>query len=143
MLPKTSEAFAAGRLSYSKVRALTRVATPRNEDLLVAYALNATATQIEQRSRQMRNVEPESTDAARRAIERRALCVSRNPACGTLTLSVELPVEAGELVLRAIEHDVETGERASGPELGETSWQAQQADALVGIARAYLADGEA
>lgn len=37
-LPKTSEAFEKGELSYSKVRAITRVATPQNEDVLVVYA---------------------------------------------------------------------------------------------------------
>jgi len=37
-LPAISEAFAEGRLSYSKVRALTRVADVHHEDLLLAYA---------------------------------------------------------------------------------------------------------
>ena len=46
-LPKVSAAFAAGRVSYSKVRALTRVATPANEELLVTYAQSATAAQLE------------------------------------------------------------------------------------------------
>ena len=41
-LPVISAAFADGRLSYSKVRALTRAATAASEDLLVAYALDAT-----------------------------------------------------------------------------------------------------
>ncbi len=42
-LPAISAAFADGRLSYSKVRALTRVAALHDEDLLLAYALEATA----------------------------------------------------------------------------------------------------
>src|SRR5690349_25133125 len=41
-LPVLSAAFADGRLSYSKVRALTRAATAANEDLLLAYALAST-----------------------------------------------------------------------------------------------------
>ena len=41
-LPAISAAFADGRLSYSKVRALTRVAHACDEDLLLAYALDAT-----------------------------------------------------------------------------------------------------
>ena len=41
-LPAISAAFAEGRLSYSKVRALTRVAHVHDEDLLLAYALDAT-----------------------------------------------------------------------------------------------------
>jgi hypothetical protein len=47
-LPQTSDAFRAGRLSYSKVRAITRVATPNNEDLLLNIAFNGTAFHVEQ-----------------------------------------------------------------------------------------------
>src|SRR5690606_30397140 len=36
-LPAIGRAFAEGRLSYSKVRALTRVASPANEDELLAF----------------------------------------------------------------------------------------------------------
>jgi hypothetical protein len=144
-LPTISAAFADGRLSYSKVRALTRVADVANEDLLLAYALDATASQIEERCRQMRNVAPESTDVARSAWERRSLTISRNPARGTLSITVELPVEDGELVANALDNAVATGEVAAGiefasdRELAGNGWRAQQADALVAIARAYLA----
>src|SRR5215831_15631092 len=62
-LPAISAAFADGRLSYSKVRALTRIAHEGDEDLLLAYALEASAAQVEERCRQMRNAEPESVDA--------------------------------------------------------------------------------
>ena len=65
-LPAISAAFAEGRLSYSKVRALTRVAHAHDEDLLVAYALNASAAQVEERCRQIRNVLPDSVHHARR-----------------------------------------------------------------------------
>lgn len=43
-LPLTTEAFAAGRLSYSKVRALCRVATAETEADLVEAALGAPAS---------------------------------------------------------------------------------------------------
>ena len=46
-LPETSAAFARGELSYSKVRALTRVATAANEESLVDMARHSTAAQIE------------------------------------------------------------------------------------------------
>ena len=58
------------RLSYSKVRALTRVAHSHDEDLLVKHALDATAAQVEERRRQIRNVAPDSVHRARRAWER-------------------------------------------------------------------------
>ena len=46
-LPRISEAFREGRLSYSKVRAMTRVATIKNESALLQVALNGTATHVE------------------------------------------------------------------------------------------------
>jgi hypothetical protein len=142
-LPQISIAFAEGHLSYSKVRALTRVADASNEDLLVSYAINATATQVEDRCRQMRNVHPASTRDAQRSWERRSLSVWRNPARGTLTMSVELPLEVGELITQALDLAIQSGEAASGPEFTDASWQTQQADALVALAKAYLAGGEA
>jgi hypothetical protein len=46
-LPKIDETLRSGEVSYSKVRAMTRVATPDNEALLLQYALHATASQLE------------------------------------------------------------------------------------------------
>ena len=37
-LPKVSEGFASGKLSYSKVRAITRIADESNEDYLLMIA---------------------------------------------------------------------------------------------------------
>jgi len=53
-LPLLQEAFGAGRLSYSKVRAISRVAVPENEAALVEGALHATAAQIDRLTRGMR-----------------------------------------------------------------------------------------
>jgi hypothetical protein len=50
-LPSIGRAFAEGTLSYSKVRALTRVAGPHNEDELLAFALTTTAARVEERCR--------------------------------------------------------------------------------------------
>ena len=46
-LPKTRERFATGELSYSKVRAMTRIATPDNENYLLTIAHNGTAFHME------------------------------------------------------------------------------------------------
>lgn len=46
-LPLIRAAFADGRLSYSKVRALTRVAEPATEQMLLELAIEATASQVE------------------------------------------------------------------------------------------------
>lgn len=46
-LPRLAVAFAEGRLSYSKVRALTRVAEPETEQMLLELAVEATASQLD------------------------------------------------------------------------------------------------
>ena len=46
-LPKISAAFRQGKVSYSKVRAMTRVATPNNEEALLQVAEGGTASHVE------------------------------------------------------------------------------------------------
>jgi len=46
-LPKISEEFRRGKVSYSKVRAMTRVATEKNEDYLLGIARHGTAAHVE------------------------------------------------------------------------------------------------
>jgi hypothetical protein len=46
-LPNTGAALREGRLSYSKARAITRVATPGNEDVLLDVAFHGTASHVE------------------------------------------------------------------------------------------------
>lgn len=55
-LPKISAAFGEGRISYSKVRAMTRVATCNNEELLLHIADNGTAAHVERLVRHYRQV---------------------------------------------------------------------------------------
>ncbi|MGH3745185.1 MAG: DUF222 domain-containing protein, partial [Mycobacteriales bacterium] len=46
-LPAVRGAFAAGKISFSKARALTRAATPENEEALVETATACTASQLD------------------------------------------------------------------------------------------------
>jgi hypothetical protein len=46
-LPKISASFSKGKISYSKVRAMTRVATPNNEEYLLHIAHHGTAAHVE------------------------------------------------------------------------------------------------
>ena len=46
-LPEISDAFSKGEISYSKVRAMTRAATPANESVLVSIARHGTAAHVE------------------------------------------------------------------------------------------------
>jgi hypothetical protein len=60
-LPQIEAAFHRGDLSYSKVRALTRVATDRNETDLLDYALRASAADLENYCRRLRNGDAEAS----------------------------------------------------------------------------------
>jgi Domain of unknown function (DUF222)/HNH endonuclease len=74
LLPRVSKAFAAGQLSYCKVRALSRVATPTTEETLVELARGATGAQLERIVRSWRTVLTEdlaATQRARRSVRRR------------------------------------------------------------------------
>src|SRR5690625_5009359 len=51
VLPSVTAEFAAGRLSYSKVRALTRVAAADNEEELLQVARAGTADQVQRLDR--------------------------------------------------------------------------------------------
>jgi len=73
-LPRISEEFRLGKVSYSKVRAMTRVATPKNEEYLLSIARHGTAVHVERLVRQYRMVKrlealkQENTRHARREL---------------------------------------------------------------------------
>src|SRR5438067_13237800 len=56
-LPLISAAFATGEMSYSKLRALTRIATADTEARLLTFARAATASQLERTVRAYRHSE--------------------------------------------------------------------------------------
>ncbi|WP_245160044.1 DUF222 domain-containing protein, partial [Blastococcus sp. CT_GayMR19] len=56
-LPEIAAAFGTGRLSYAKVRALTRIAAPDCEAALLEFALSATASQTERFCRAWRRAD--------------------------------------------------------------------------------------
>jgi len=55
-LPKISDQFRLGEVSYSKVRAMTRVATEKNEEFLLMIARHGTAAHVERVVRNYRKV---------------------------------------------------------------------------------------
>jgi hypothetical protein len=71
-LPRLAQALARGELSYAKVRALTRVATPETEERLLAVGRAGTAEHVERIVRGWRRVDQqaEARDEARRHASR-------------------------------------------------------------------------
>jgi len=143
-LPAVSDAFRNGQLSYSKTRALTRIATPANERKLLDYALGATARDVDEYCRRLRNVYRDVSTRDAERLHRDRHLYRRTHGDGSVTISIELPQEQGELVYRAlemalstIESELESDEAAEG----EESLFAREADAMVEVARGYLAGG--
>src|SRR5690606_37756339 len=106
-LPKTRELFARGEISYSKVREMTRIGTPENEDALVTVAQFGTAHHVQRLVRSYRRFErmEEAEQAAARAARRHVHY--RYDEDGSLIIHAKLPPEVGELVRKAIDAAVE------------------------------------
>jgi hypothetical protein len=142
-LPLTLEAFSRGSLSYSKVRALSRVATPDSEDFLLHQATYATASQL---------------DRMLRAYERSECEEPTEPTLswhwnrdGSLTVEARLAPDDGRAFLDALEsartqireesrpdRDEDGSAEPPSPLLGDVR---TNADALSVIAESFLAHG--
>ena len=139
-LPLLSDAMRRGRISYSKVRALTRVATPANERRLLGFAECAPASYVERLARAWRRVDmAEEAADERRRHERRQLSTWVDDD-GMVVIRGRLSPEVGAVVRRALEA---AGDRlwkeAPPEEAAETSYGQRQADALGLVAESALA----
>ena len=138
-LPALAEALARGELSYAKVRALTRVATPETEARLLGVGRAGTAAHVERIVRGWRYMDrkAEARESARQHASR-ALHVHHDED-GTVVLRGRLSPEAGTLLLRALAAARETLYQKVGAVSAETPTMAQQqADALALLAETAL-----
>ena len=97
-LPVIRGEFGAGRLSYAKVRALTRIATPETEAGLAEIARPMTGNQLERFARAHRQVSS-ADDAAARVRRRLAWRFEED---GSLGGTFQLPPLAGAVLLKAL-----------------------------------------
>jgi len=98
MLPATADAFEAGDISYSKVRALTRIATPENEAELLQIAFDTPAGELGRALAAWvnRNSDPEDLDAHH---QRLRSVKWRTEPDGMVTFTLRLPpLLAGALI---------------------------------------------
>ena len=138
-LPLLSDAMQRGQLSYSKVRALTRVATPANERRLLGFAECAPASYVERLARAWCRVDrqAEATDERRRH-ERRNLNTWVDDD-GMVVIRGRLSPEVGAVVRRALEAAADRlRTEVSAEEAAETSFGQRQADALGLLAESAL-----
>jgi hypothetical protein len=102
-LPGLRTALARGELSYAKVRALTRVATPETEARLLAVGRAGTAAHVERIVRGWRQVDRQAeAKEATRQHARRSLQVYYDED-GMTVIRGRLTPEAGALLLKALE----------------------------------------
>ena len=101
-LPLIGGCMARGELSYSKVRALARIATPENEAELVTMARSATASELERLVRAYREVGKADVDRSQRQQDGRYLQL-RHGEDGSVIVEGRLPPEVGALLQRALE----------------------------------------
>jgi hypothetical protein len=145
-LPLITEAFSKGELSYSQVRALTRVAEPSTEETLVTWARHATGAQLERLVRGYSSClrRDEEIEEANARHERRYLR-SRWDHDGSLLITARLDPEEGRAVLAALEavEKVRSAERPAASDDPETRRAdspaaARRADAFVAMAETVL-----
>jgi len=147
--------FARGELSYSKVRAITRIATPEIEAELLEMARWATASQLERLVRGYRRAV--SVEDAQAAHAERFLTTEWDED-GSLLLRGRLSPEDGALFLKALEagkkaiherelaHEVCSRGGSGEPEPpsgGREHPRVSRADALAELAERSLAGGSA
>ena len=140
-LPLISEAMARGELSYSKVRALTRVATPENEAELLEVARHATAVHIERLVRAWRRVGRQEDAELERERHRSRYLRLYPDDDGMWVLQGRLDPEVGALLEKALEWASEALYRAEESH-AEMPFAQRRADAVGLLAERWMAMGE-
>jgi hypothetical protein len=147
-LPRISAAFEAGTLSYSKVRAMTRVATPGNEDFLLNIARHGTAYHVETLVRKYRRVQTQRDVHTANAVKVTREVTYYWDDDGAFVFHGRLPAEQGAMILKALEMQMErqfqemqpadvSAETPEEPEPRSPAG-ARRADALAEIAEIYM-----
>ena len=138
-LPLVDDALRQGLVSYSKVRALTRVATPATEETLLEMARAATASQLERICRSYRAAlrtaasERPEDEAEHRWVR------ERETEEGLVRFEVQVRPEEAAVVRRALESAMQRAWTSQDVPAGTPPASLRRADALVVVAEQYLA----
>jgi hypothetical protein len=142
-LPKIAAAMARGELSYSKVRAVSRVACAATEENFLMIALHGTAYHVENLVRGYRQAQ-QAEQLSREAQQHVNRSVSYEYAeDGSLVLKARLPAVAGALVIQALKAALERIPAkeicAKGVQEHPIPYGCRRADALAYVAESFLA----
>jgi len=141
-LPTIDRAFGNRQLSYSKVRTLTRIATPDNEDELLPIAESVPASRLSCALAQWSNEREDESDRDARHRRDRRLVTWAEPD-GMMGGFLRLPPTEGAMVKAALDACVQRRaaqprrKSASGAPADASRWPSlgqQRADALVELA---------
>ena len=143
-LPQISASMAQGELSFAKVRALTRVATPESEGDLLELARCSTAAQLERTVRAWRRMCRFDEDELEK-IRHRSRCFSVFPdEEGMYVVRGRLDPEVGAMLMRAVDAASDALFKASIPKGGtpeDIEPRQRRADAVGLLAERALAVG--
>jgi hypothetical protein len=137
-LPLISAAMERGAISYSNVRAITRVATPENEHYFLQIARHGTAHHVETLVRAYRRAEAQELSRERQQQMNRGVRYCWDDDDGSLVLKVRLPAAVGALVLKALEAAVP---ETPPDEVERPTWSHKRADAMAVIFESFMAHG--
>jgi hypothetical protein len=141
-LPRISAAFRTGRISYSKVRAMTRVATPKNEEYLLMIADHGTASHVERLVRGYRTVKRNQALAAENDRHDARELTWYFDDDGAMVFKARLTPEQGARVVKALEAAMDAAFRERNEDPKDTPIATRRADALERVAEGYLANDE-
>ena len=102
-LPQTADALREGRISYAKVRAITRVATPGSEAELLEFAHAGSAAKLEQTVRMLRTLSRDGELKAEEIRHRNRTFSVFVDGDGMYVVQGRLEPEAGAVLMRAVE----------------------------------------
>ncbi len=102
-LPKVSETYRKGEISYSKVRAISRIAAPETEEYLLMIARHGTASHVEglvSRYRRCRRLQDQKNSVKQHALRELSYFYDEE---GSFNLRGRFPAEQGAMILKALE----------------------------------------
>ena len=120
-LPLLDDALRRGEVSYAKLRAITRVATPANEAALLEIARHCSGQQLETICRKYRAVLRHDAEADPEADRERRWVARRDTADGMVRIEAVLHPEEAALVWAALDHRAKQQCRESQRDSAETS----------------------
>lgn len=140
-LPKVDAALAAGTLSYSKARAITRVATPTLEPALLKYAEVCTASQLETICRKYQSIDRRARNQGRPHPEERWV-IAPSTSSGMVCVKAMLRPDEAALLMQVIQQAARQCTEATPSADASTETSVPQprfrrADGLMAVIQSY------